>query len=137
MTYKQKYYAKNKEKLRAERRAYYKKHQKTEIVKKIAWAKANPSKIKATAKRYHEKIRNTVLQHYGNVCACCQESRREFLAIDHVNGGGTQMRKVHGTAAQFLKYVIDHGFPLDFRILCHNCNHSRGCYGYCPHERET
>ena len=23
-----------------------------------------------------------------------------------------------------------------FQVLCHNCNMSKGFYGYCPHEKE-
>ncbi len=23
------------------------------------------------------------------------------------------------------------------RVLCHNCNHSYGAYGYCSHQRDT
>jgi radical SAM protein with 4Fe4S-binding SPASM domain len=30
----------------------------------------------------------------------------------------------------------NNNYPKDlFRLLCHNCNMARGCYGYCPHEK--
>lgn len=67
----------------------------------------------------------------------CGENTYEFLAIDHVNGGGNQMRKnkVHPDGYQFLKWLIEKGFPSDFQLLCHNCNMAKGILGYCPHEK--
>jgi hypothetical protein len=36
----------------------------------------------------------------------------------------------------FYMWLKRQGFPRDdFRLLCHNCNHARGSYGHCPHER--
>ena len=31
------------------------------------------------------------------------------------------------------KILRARGFPLGYRVLCHNCNLARGFYGYCPH----
>jgi hypothetical protein len=84
--------------------------------------------------------RTIVLNHYGPNCACCDESTYEFLALDHINGGGNLHRRSirkghHPGGSGMYQWVIRNGFPLGFRILCHNCNSSRGAYGYCPHEK--
>lgn len=132
-------YAKNRDEIRRKSREYYANNKDAQIKARLRWrarGEENRARDRESAKRYHRRLRDIVLEHYGNSCTCCQEARREFLAVDHVNGGGTKMRKVHGQAAQFLKWIIDRDFPSDFRLLCHNCNHARGAYGYCPHERE-
>lgn len=80
---------------------------------------------------YRNKVRNQVFAHYGNFCACCGESRREFLSIDHINGAG----KVRGEP-DIYRRLIREGFPEGFRTLCFNCNCSIGFHGYCPHQIE-
>lgn len=76
---------------------------------------------------------------YGGTCRCCSESRNEFLAIDHVNGGGNKHRlelEVGGSAG-FYTWLKRNGFPPVFQVLCHNCNMARSIYGRCPHETEA
>jgi hypothetical protein len=80
--------------------------------------------------------REQILNHYGRVCSCCGETNWEFLAIDHVNGGGNQHRKELGGSKAVLKFIVTNNFPDDYRILCHNCNQSMGTYGYCPHQKK-
>lgn len=81
-----------------------------------------------------------VLIHYGGTppsCKCCGEHRYEFLAIDHIEGGGRQERlaaKENGNSLH--ARLRKAGFPPGYRVLCHNCNASHGAFGYCPHERE-
>jgi hypothetical protein len=86
-------------------------------------------------KVYQQQKRKVVLDHYGHRCACCGEKRFEFLAVDHINGGGGKHRKqIHRSIESWL---IKNNFPDGFRLLCHNCNMSLGRYGYCPHQTET
>ena len=80
------------------------------------------------------KVRAEVLEHYGDRCFCCGETRNEFLGIDHINGGGKQHRKITGGGGRFYRWIIKHGFPTDLRLACWNCNLARGFRGYCPHE---
>lgn len=90
-------------------------------------------------KNRNQEARMRVLVHYGGdppKCKCCRENRYEFLAIDHIHGGGRKHRRKVGSGHAFYKHLIDNGFPEGYRILCHNCNQSLGQYGYCPHERE-
>ena len=81
------------------------------------------------------QVSEDVLAHYGGVCACCAESRYEFLSIDHTNNdGAAHRRSIKKTPLR--QWLKRNNFPPGFRVLCHNCNVSRGRYGYCPHERE-
>jgi len=83
----------------------------------------------------HRKIRLLVLEHYGESrCACCGESRIEFLAIDHINGGGYKHHKERKWESISL-WLFRRGFPEGYRVLCHNCNMALGFYGYCPHQK--
>jgi len=90
-------------------------------------------RIKQREKLY--KIRQEVLDAYGNVCSCCGEHRSEFIAIDHTYGGGNRERKAEKGRKIYWK-VRQQGFPKEYRLLCHNCNTSMGIWGYCPHELE-
>jgi len=85
------------------------------------------------------KIRHKVLSFYSPKlkCACCGESIYEFLAIDHMYGGGMKHKKEIGTR-NIYRWIIKKHYPKDsFRVLCHNCNCSLGHQGYCPHHPEV
>lgn len=77
-----------------------------------------------------------VLEHYGKQCACCGESKYEFLAIDHINNDGAEQRRsmpnIRGS--KFMRWLILNNYPTNFQILCHNCNMAKGFYGQCPHQ---
>ena len=122
----------------------------------------NKRKMTEYSKKYYIKIKNTkkykeskrkslnrkkelrkqnkliVLDHYGHKCFCCGENHFELLTIDHINGGGNKHRKeLHSgknDSYNLYKWLIKNNFPKEFRILCFNCNISRGLYGYCPHK---
>lgn len=77
-----------------------------------------------------------VINVYGGECACCKERNLEFLTIDHIHNNGAEHRKAvhYGSLADFL---IKNNFPLGYRVLCMNCNFSKGQWGYCPHKRKA
>jgi hypothetical protein len=86
-------------------------------------------------------LRRETLEAYGGKCQCpcgCSTDEPEFLNVDHINGGGGKQRaevKCPSGRAPFYSWLRKHGFPKDlFRLLCWNCNCSRGVYGYCPKE---
>lgn len=93
----------------------------------------NRGAILARLREKHRERRVSLLERYGGRCACCGEARTEFLAIDHVEGGGTRERnstKPH----EYYRRLLRSPVPLPgYRVLCHNCNTSLGLYGYCPH----
>ena len=91
-------------------------------------------KYRDGVKRRTQKARREVIEYYGGKCSCCGEDRIEFLAIDHINGGGLEERKKYRGSGWY--YYLRKNKPSHLRILCHNCNMSIGLYGYCPHQKE-
>jgi len=92
--------------------------------------------VKELLKRSRLKRRLALIEHYGGQCACCGEFRYQFLAIDHINGGGTQHRASVGKGDAFFAWLKREGLPEGYRVLCHNCNLAIGFYGACPHTEE-
>lgn len=109
-----------------------------------AWSRANRDIVNARARDYGQRMRAKLIEEYGGKCNCCGEARYEFLALDHVNGGGTRERYIgkHGRWTSSMKpiamIVKREGYPKDgrYQILCHNCNMAKGFYGACPHTKE-
>lgn len=57
------------------------------------------------------------------------------MALDHVDGGGTQHRLKMGSKNIF-SFLRQQGYPEGFQVLCHNCNAAKGFYGGCPHKEK-
>jgi hypothetical protein len=91
-------------------------------------------------KRRNLRDKMAAISHYGGTppkCACCKEFRFEFLTIDHIFGGGSKHRREIGqSSGKFYRWLRNNKWPTGYRVLCINCNYSRGLFGYCPHERE-
>lgn len=107
---------------------------------KQRWAKISEEERKkwqAIDQQRNQERRTMVLDCYGGKCTCCGETRKEFLCMDHINGGGLEHRKIAGMGTNMYRWIIRNNFPDTLRVLCHNCNMSLGFYGYCPHERES
>ena len=100
--------------------------------------RANPEPHRIAVRKYQMKLRLEVLTTYGGnppQCACCGESYIEFLAIDHIGGGGNKHRKQIGQGwGRLYLWLKRQGYPPGYRVLCHNCNMSLAFYGYCPHQ---
>ena len=80
------------------------------------------------------KLKLAAFEKYGgSKCSCCGELLLEFLTIDHIDGGGNKHRK--SINSTFWYWLRNNNYPEGYRVLCMNCNFSRGIYGYCPHER--
>lgn len=114
---------------------YYRANKQRIIAASEARRLADPETHKARKRALTVKRKLIVIAAYGGKCSCCGEKRPEFLAIDHVNGGGLAHRlSLNCKGARFYLWLIQQNFPKkDFRLLCHNCNQSYGLYGYCPH----
>jgi len=85
---------------------------------------------------YRTQLRHDVLSNYGGKCACpgCDIAEPRFLGIDHIEGGGRKHRKEIGSGPGLYVWLRNNDYPKDkFRLLCHNCNHSYGHYGFCAH----
>lgn len=107
------------------------------------WYTRNSEQKRAYAHTWRKALRLQILQHYSGqeipLCACCGDTHLEFLALDHINGGGTKHRKSYKSNSSIHVYsqLRKTGFPPGFRVLCHNCNQALGAYGYCPHQRQS
>lgn len=92
------------------------------------------------SQKTQQRLKLQVLRAYSKsdspVCECCNEGHLEFLSIDHITGNGTQHRKaIRSQGTAFYLWLRSNNFPPGFRVLCFNCNHSHGHYGYCPHQQ--
>lgn len=104
-----------------------------------AWRRKprNKSKIRLYNARRVLKYKTLVINAYGGKCSCCGEWRFEFLSIDHTGNNGASHRREIGNGTNMYVWLKKAGFPKKgFRLLCFNCNLSRGHYGRCPHEDE-
>jgi hypothetical protein len=95
-------------------------------------------KMRVANREQVRKLRAETVAAYGSRCACCGETTFEFLAIDHINGGGSYQRnQLKRRGVNFYRWLKKQGFPTDnYQLLCHNCNMAKGFYGVCPHQRE-
>jgi hypothetical protein len=150
--YSKKYYLENRERIRERHKEYYLKHRDEFAVRSKKYDEENEEERRGyriayyweNKLRYREsnnKVRMAVLEHYGGDpprCACCGESQLDFLAVDHIQGGGKREIKALKTKAgtQFYQWIVKHDYPPRYQVLCHNCNMSKGFYGYCPHQKE-
>lgn len=134
------YYAKHRDRLAEKQKEYERRRREDnpEALRKKhkSWRDRNSERVKESSKRYSRKLRDTVISGYGGSCACCGESRYEFLALDHVHeNGAEERRRMNGNRAVYVKAIRD-GFPDCYRLLCHNCNAAIYMYGRCPHQSE-
>ncbi len=96
----------------------------------------NKDMYRKSRRDWYQRLKINIFEHYGSTCVCCGEKRKEFLALDHINGGGNKHRKEIGVGERIYSWVRKNNYPPLFQILCHNCNMAKGIYGECPHETE-
>jgi hypothetical protein len=66
-------------------------------------------------------------------CDKCQQKR--VAATKHVNNDGAEHRKKNPAAISLAPWLVSHGFPEGYQVLCFNCNIAKGINGRCPHEQ--
>lgn len=90
------------------------------------------------SKRLSSVLKNEVFEAYGGwKCACCGETERLFLTMDHMLNNGSQLRRegVHGHSTMFYRWLKKSGYPKDFQVLCMNCQFGKRMNdGICPHK---
>lgn len=99
----------------------------------VACRKKQNANKRLRARRLFDRI----LQYYGERCACCGETEKVFLTIDHIKGGGNQHRKIVKNGDKFHHWLIRNNFPAGFQVLCFNCNCAKSRVGVCPHREQT
>jgi hypothetical protein len=102
------------------------------------YRKVNKKMFRLAEVRKRRNIKAKVMKAYGGKCECCGEDRFEFLTIDHIKGNGSKHRKeINGMGERLYWWLQREKFPNGFRVLCFNCNCSRGAFGYCPHKEKS
>lgn len=91
--------------------------------------------------RRRAKLREELFRIYGDVCACCGESEKRFLTLEHKNGSGQpdsnfiRMRTLG--QERIWKDAIEANDPSKFETLCYNCNIGKAANkGVCPHKAQ-
>jgi hypothetical protein len=102
------------------------------------WREKNKDAVDAKRKARVWELKLEVWSHYEGKCSCCGAEEKEFLTIDHINGGGSQHRKeLRASGSQHIySWLKKNNYPEGYRVLCMNCNFSHGMYGYCPHSNK-
>ena len=110
------------------------------------FANATPEEVERIRKKERDKTKKNqvrtkeaVFSAYGGYkCACCGETEKMFLTIDHINNDGHIMRKqklYSGNGTGFYLWLKKNNFPTGFQVLCMNCQigkYKNG--GVCPHQ---
>jgi hypothetical protein len=111
-----------------------------QIAYKKIWGVAYTPIANENSKKYRSRLRIELLNAYGNKCACCGETERAFLSLDHVYGGGLKHKRKYKeetghvlTKDALCRLLKINNYPDSFQILCHNCNQAKGFHGECPH----
>ena len=129
----------NRDRLLKWRKSYYEANRDKQIQQATIWAAANPEGKKRNSQSHYAKLREQAIMAYGGwVCACCGETERIFMTLDHVNNDQTEFAKVFGrphTGLFLVKWLRDNGYPEGFQVLCQNCNQGKRLNGgVCPHQ---
>ena len=106
------------------------------------WRRKDPNNILKSNKWDRDRnaeIKRQLVDGYGGVCTCCGESEIAFLTLEHKNKDGQKHRaEVSGKpgrgGVKVYKDVISKGFPIEFTILCMNCNFAEKDGKQCPHK---
>jgi len=96
---------------------------------------------KKTKVQRWNRIKETVFLAYGGFrCACCGETEKLFLSLDHIANDGAEFRRNNlgdRRRAGYATYawLYRNGFPEGIQVLCMNCQHGKRMNkGICPHQ---
>lgn len=109
-----------------ERRSYGRRRCNT-VSRTTVWRKANPQKAKLAYVKavkyqlqYRPKLRQQILDLFGNKCAVCGFSDPRALQIDHIHGGGYRQRQ-HINVLKIYRHILEVKGE-GYQLLCANCN---------------
>jgi len=96
----------------------------------------NPERKKAICQRNilaNLELKKEAIQQYGPSCACCGETRIEFLTFDHLGDARQLLGHIKWGPQRFLRDLKSRGWPSGIRVLCANCHIARNGGRTCPH----
>ena len=107
--YQKRYYKINREKHRADMRAW--------------WIKNGP-KILPRLRAKRRQIRQAIFRALGNKCVWCGFQDHRALQIDHVNNNGAQHRRQYPVGSSiYYKDILANIDSGQYQCLCANCNY--------------
>ena len=78
-------------------------------------------------------LRLQVFAGYGGACAWCGETRPDALSLDHVNGGGSEHRRI---TKDTYRWALENGCPPTLQPLCATCHALKNAGYKSPQEVE-
>jgi len=103
----------------------------------------DPKWVEEERKKHKKKTvltKKQVFMHYSRgvpQCACCGELLYEFLTIDHIEGKKKFNHSKEMTGIKLYSWLARNNYPDGFQVLCMNCNHAKGHFEICPHQKLT
>lgn len=105
------------------RKWYYKNHEKAKRLKREnmrRYRKEHPERYRKASIKAKDKLRQSVFEIYGNVCARCGFDDKRALTLDHINNNGAEERAEIGSRGSYRRAIETH-LPDEYQILCMNC----------------
>ena len=102
------------------------------------WKQNNRDRCNQLNRESNYRLKDEVFDAYGGKCACCGETRKEYLSIDHIDGNGNKQKREIGVAGSddLYRWLRQNNYPEGFQVLCFNCNCGKGSYSVCPCDKE-
>ena len=98
-----------------------------------------PEQNREINRRGQQKRKMRVLIAYGGptpACVCCGTTYEPHLSIDHINEDGAEHRRSIGGGGALYPWLVKHGFPPGFQVMCFNCNWAKHHHGTCSCQEE-
>lgn len=93
-------------------------------------------KKKGYSNMEYRALRARVVEAYGGKCACCIETNKYFLSVDHINGVIDAGSPRAGDG--LYRWLERNAYPKDnYQILCFNCNLCKGFHGKWAHDHKS
>jgi hypothetical protein len=128
------WYRSNPEKARAYQVRSYSKHADKFRAASKERRRQKPEECRAYTKAWYAALKAEMFSAYGNRCACCGETERRFLTLEHSRRDGGEHRRKLGGQSQIYSDLKRQGWPTDgYELLCWNCQMATRYGEPCPH----
>lgn len=109
------------------------------LTRQQRWQIKNKEYRKSYLKQFYKKLKIEVFSIYSKgtpKCACCGESHIDFLSMDHMKPRKEFGHKNSWGGPRLYSWLKRNNYPVDFQVLCMNCNWAKGKFGKCPHKTQ-
>lgn len=125
--------------VKRQKRSHYDRTRPEQRARQLRYQRENRDRLYAYnaswQRKRHMQLRCEAISAYGSKCACCGETEKTFLDLDHINNDGSQHRRELGNSTQIMLQLKNEGWPKNrIQLLCCNCNQGKVRNGgVCPH----